>query len=659
MGPAGPPGPILGLDASAPALDGAADANGDASDAAAYPDEASSGAGLAGRVRDPSGSPVERGAIVLVPATRVAALASTPIDLSLSGAQAALATNDEPLEDTIAGDPALPRAALTRDGSFRFEGVPDGEQFVVYVPAADDALHLPGGQLARTPFAGEALRGGTLDLHVSGAPSERASYVGSGPCLGCHGRHSLFASAHALSVRVPGVSSPYQDVRQAPRVDEALAAFSAGIALYFVGCDASSSAPCEVRTSTPAPSVETVLAVRLGVDASLPAEAVGRYYVELSSRASAPQRYPLALTVGGTRSLQQYVARLALPGGGFTHVLLPFSYQLAGDASRADAMDQRWVAYRLADWVDLASGLLRTPEAQRAFERECAGCHATGFAARGSDSDGYRGSAVTDRDGIYDLDGDGRKELLAVGCEACHGPGSEHLEVAPRGQRIVSPRLLTPERDNLVCGVCHARQSGRHGEPAPLDDALRMPRAGVARAAFLAQHVGSLAVPESVFRSGDPRVSFAQYGDFLRSPKYRNPELLVTCSDCHDAHRSAGFASDLRSATGSESCGACHAAEHDVQPHVAAKLPFAHDVGVDRTLLTCTQCHMVKTATAGARVPALYDRTDPDPALRRQYYHGDHTSHRFVFTDRSYAAEQPVAATQSCASCHGEFLSRP
>jgi hypothetical protein len=68
---------------------------------------------------------------------------------------------------------------------------------------------------------------------------------------------------------------------------------------------------------------------------------------------------------------------------------------------------------------------------------------------------------------------------------------------------------------------------------------------------------------------------------------------------------------------------------------------------------------MVPTARAGAHIPALRDVTDPDPQRHQLYYHGDRTSHRFVFTDRSRATEQPVAITSGCAPCHGELLPVP
>jgi len=655
-GPMGPPGPgfSLGPDGSTP-LDGGADA--------AAPDESALDAGappdaepgtLSGHVRDPSQAVVARGRVVLVPRERVASLAARPLDLTLSGVAAALADNDEPLEDALAA-PDLPSAQVAADGRYRFAQVPDGSFFVVYVPSADDDAHLPGGQVAHTPIDAASLRGVVLDLSVSGVPSDRARYVGSSSCIGCHARHGSLASGHALTLRVPGVSTPLQDVSAAPRIDEALAWFARGAELAFFDCDpARAPAPtCRVGESAPS-GADVRLRLRLGRDDTVAAEQPGRYFVELIGAGGDRQRHPVALTLGGARTAQQYVARVALPDGGFTHFVLPITRQLAGSDARPDDRDKPWVAYRVEDWLDPTQGRVRTPPHDQSFERQCAGCHVTGFSARGSSATGFRASAVAERDGIYDLDGDGRKELLAVGCEACHGPGSEHLEVTPRGQRIVSPRLLTPERQSLVCGTCHARHQGAGGELAPLDAMLRMPRAGLARRDFLAAYVSRIeSGPEVVFGTGDPRVGFQQYGDFVRSAKYRSPALLVTCTDCHDPHRSERHASDLREASASASCAGCHVESRDVSAHAQATVGYAHVRGVDQAQLTCTACHMVPTGASGARVEALVDVSSGAPFT---YVHGDRTSHRFGYVDRSHAGAQPVAATRACAYCHGELL---
>jgi len=670
----GPPGPRGRTgEAGAPGRDGKIpDAGTDRPvDAGPTPMDASLDAGdppflgLTGSISDATQRPVPGGRVLLVPAARVKELSKQPIDLSETPSAAAASILDEPIEDVIDADGAvLSSASVDKQGHYVFDVVPEGEFFVVYVPAEDDPFHLPGGDVSRTPRAAATLRGLRFDLRVSGKPSEAARYVGSTSCLTCHGRHTSLASAHALTLRVPGQNGQHQDIAAVPRINEAMLAFEQAKTLYFFDC-ARGRDPmpaCRVRATPPGPGEGDVsFSARLRRDATVALSSPGAYYVELVSRDGlTQQRYDVVLTVGGALSYQQFVTRVVLPGGGFTHLTLPFSYQLAGADSRPSYRDHVWVDYRSEDWVDLTTGALKLPLHTQAFDRQCAGCHVTGLTLRGDASAGFRASAAVDRDGVFDLDGDGSKELLAVGCEACHGPGSEHLELAPRGQRIVSPRLLTPERQSALCGSCHGRGRGVGGELAPLDANLSMPRAGIRRRELVGSHLSVLSAPEDApFSSGDSRLGRAQYTDFVRSAKYRSPELLVTCVDCHAPHREPGVSSDLRYSANDDqgSCAGCHAEPKDIHVHAQKVVKYDHVRGVDQAAFTCTRCHMPKTATAGAHIPGLSDRSDPSAVV--DYFAGDRTSHRFEFAGRSQAAEQPVAATDACAYCHSDFLPNP
>jgi hypothetical protein len=90
---------------------------------------------------------------------------------------------------------------------------------------------------------------------------------------------------------------------------------------------------------------------------------------------------------------------------------------------------------------------------------------------------------------------------------------------------------------------------------------------------------------------------------------------------------------------------------------VGEQVGYAH-TAVEEAQLLCTTCHMVSTARSGAQLPALED-IDPPTAPSVQYLHGDLASHRFAVTRRAAAADQPVAATERCAVCHGSFFPNP
>ena len=644
-GPQGPPGPPGG--------------SGDAGVVIIYPDGGDTlplePKGVVGTVRDTAGETLGMGRVVLVSAADVEALKSTPIDLSQTAEQAAASAVDEPLEDLIDRQPGPASTTVDAQGRYRFVELPEGDYFVVYAPDAADGAHLTSMDPARLARSAASLRGGRLDLSVSCTPSENARYVGSSSCLNCHGRHSALGSAHALSLRVPGRASTLQDTAGRPRLDEALSAFRAGKTLYFYDCAARTDTlpACAVSETAPADVGRVRARARLLYDPS----GAGSYAVELAAAdGSSPLRYAVALSIGGALTYQQFVTPAVLPSGTRTHLVLPFSYQLQGDDTRASYRDFRWVAYRPEDWFDLGTGVAKRPAAELAFEKQCVGCHATGVRVVGDVTAGFSASAAPEPQGIYDLDGDGRLELLGVSCEACHGPGSEHVERTPRGQSIVSPRLLSSERQALVCGACHSNPRGRAGELAPLDVHGSMPRPGERRSRYLSDHVSRVdAQGSDLFASGDSRHSIQQYTDFVRSPKYRNKSLLATCSDCHSPHRERALPADMLFSIGdNKGCGACHSAQQDVNAHALAKVAFDHLRSVDQAQLTCVACHQVKTAEGGAHVSALVDNSVPSVVYT--YLWGDRTSHRFAFVGRSEANAQPIAATNACAFCHVSFL---
>ena len=278
---------------------------------------------------------------------------------------------------------------------------------------------------------------------------------------------------------------------------------------YYYDCDGTALDPskCRVRDSLPSGTVS--FEVRLLRDAGRPLGVVGAYYVEIENRENAEPvpRYDLVLTYGGAIHRQQYLMRRSNADGSFSYFMLPMQYNYQGDFSNPDSDDWPWRDYRSDQWFDFGTGLLTEPANSESFDNNCAGCHMTGFGLAGSDADGWSASAVPDSGGAFDYDGDGRVELINTGCEACHGPGSEHLELGPRGSYIVSPRLLTPGRATAICGSCHSRPIGIGAGMTglPLSEDRQMPPPGIRRAEFALAHTTRVSgAPEDFFMSGDP-----------------------------------------------------------------------------------------------------------------------------------------------------------
>lgn len=623
--------------------------------------------GLVGFVRDPSGTLLTTGRVVLVPSAAVAELAEQTLDLSLSPDEVRTLAIDEPLEDLLDQHAAeYQSAALGADGSYRFTSLDNGAYFVVWQPADDDIDHLPGGSACRVASDRGSLVGRRLDLRVSAAPSSNASYVGSSTCFTCHGRHRTMRSAHRVGLQVAGVRGVFQDIQRWPDIDEGLAAFERGDTLYYFDCDPDRAGDAKCKVSDVDPRVaepSTVVHFQLQLARDMSA-AHGGYSVQMVNQSGAGmESYPVTLTYGGALGRQNYLARVDVGAGQSSVFVLPVQWNSRGANDNMSFEDWPFRDLRSDQWYDFANSQLKRPELTQSFDNQCAGCHFTGMTLTGDASSGFRAHAIADPNGDFDYDEDGRPEEINIGCESCHGPGSEHIEDSVRGRHIVSPSLLTPERELVLCGACHSRPAGIGGAggEAPLSSDGLMPRPGLRRAELAERFTSRVDVgAEHLFESGDSRAPHQQYSDFMRSTMARNGSVLMTCSSCHDAHGSDEHEHDLHvAASDNTACTSCHSDAQYTSPrsHVQENTGFEH-YGTEEDFMICTSCHMVRTVAGGARLKALLDDL-PRSSTPVQYYHGDIASHRFKVTRHAQAPQQPVAATLECGFCHGQELENP
>jgi len=643
--------------------------------------------------------------VYLVPASDVETLSEIPIDLFLSPEDTAMLTIDEPIEDLLdANDETYEQAPVDASGIYRFETLPDeseGNHFIVWVPATDDAEHLPGGDSSRVSFSTESLMGMQMDIRVSSQPSSAATYVGSSTCMVCHGLQSTTRTAHMVGLQVPGVRSIMQDIEPWPDFDQGLAQFSAdaggaggvgGAAgaggmggaggtgmtrLYYFDCGQSPSTPedpsnCKVSIQNPGSSE---FQIDLRRDSSKPLGEIGAYYVVMVKGVDS-ERYDVVLTYGGALGKQQYLMRRRNDDDSFSYFVLPLQFNYGGDASNDSPEDWPWRDYRSDLWFDFSGGSFTQPSNAESFDNNCAGCHLTGYQVSGGDADAWSARAVVDSGGAFDYDGDGRVELINTGCEACHGPGSEHLELSPRGSYILSPGLLTPGRHAMLCGSCHSRPlgigGGERGLPLSMDN--EMPRPGIRRAEFALSHTTRVSGPPEAFfdvddpKSADAKANYQQYSDHIRSGRpeedkpghYRNGRRVVTCTGCHSPHANdADVAATDTSGNPNALCTTCHSPEanpelYPLTGHIEDVTGVPSHTGLGDSAFLCTDCHMVPTAKSGAAIQQLGSPV--------QYYWNDIASHRMTMTrwrDVTVTPERPVAFTNQCGFCHSSSLTPP
>jgi hypothetical protein len=218
----------------------------------------------------------------------------------------------------------------------------------------------------------------------------------------------------------------------------------------------------------------------------------------------------------------------------------------------------------------------------------------------------------------------------------------------------VSPSLLTPEREAVICGQCHSRPKGFLNTDSPINASGLMMIAGTSRNDYLKNYAVKQLDGAATDFYGDvdkhSKSHHQQYSDFIRSSMYKNGTELMTCSTCHDPHARTAFTRQLRYDPDNnvESCGAgsCHAAQAtNLAGHLTEKGIPAASTKADIAL--CGDCHLTKTAKTGAGKPGLLINSV-------QYWENDITSHLFKVPDRALATTQkmPVPYTNECGECH-------
>jgi tetratricopeptide (TPR) repeat protein len=203
---------------------------------------------------------------------------------------------------------------------------------------------------------------------------------------------------------------------------------------------------------------------------------------------------------------------------------------------------------------------------------------------------------------------------IDVGCEACHGAGSRHVEWAetPEMARTeITSFGLTQQSSDLsarelveMCAPCHSRR-GATGDYEHADKDL------------LDKFLPSLLTEDLYFADGQILDEVYVYGSFTQSKMYRHD---VRCSDCHDVH-SIELVKE-----GNDLCLQCHrTAQYDTKEHhfhkqedepgepiTSAAGDVMFEVGSGAQ---CVQCHMPGRNYMGIDYRPDHGFRIPDPSL--------------------------------------------
>ncbi|MGR5065038.1 multiheme c-type cytochrome [Photobacterium sp. DNB22_13_2] len=193
---------------------------------------------------------------------------------------------------------------------------------------------------------------------------------------------------------------------------------------------------------------------------------------------------------------------------------------------------------------------------------------------------------------------------INVGCEACHGPASGHIEyvistssekstphsdkqthssflmgferdlsvsvkewIAKEGQNTLQPKSIQATDQVQTCAQCHSRRTQLNESASHV------------KGSFLDKYRLSLITPELYYPDGQIYDEDYVYGSFLQSVM---AEKGVTCTNCHDPHTAKLTIPE------EAVCRQCH-----VSPEYTSSKHTLHDAATEAA--KCTSCHMPET----------------------------------------------------------------
>ena len=254
---------------------------------------------------------------------------------------------------------------------------------------------------------------------------------------------------------------------------------------------------------------------------------------------------------------------------------------------------RQWLPYMVPPTGDWWAAFYPPDNLQRPTGPTCDGCHSVG----------------------YDIH---TKQVAEwnVGCERCHGPGSEHV-VHPERGNILNPAAMDSVAANDTCIQCHSQGrpltspiEGKYYDwPVGFNVGLKLQDFWKLEDCTLGQ-TNFLYFPDCTAHKNR-----MQGNDFVQSVMYRHG---IRCSTCHDVHGTTNYAQLRKPAQ--QLCLECHGPTSPNGPHTATLEEHTHhkdgSAGSE-----CVACHMPRIETEG--VPDTFVRAHTfrfiSPALTDQY----------------------------------------
>ncbi len=265
------------------------------------------------------------------------------------------------------------------------------------------------------------------------------------------------------------------------------------------------------------------------------------YWVNTEGPDGEHHDYKIIYTYGIT-PLQQYI--VAFPDGKYQCLVTAWDTE---EKKWFDLYPQLKIVHE--EWLHWSRGAMN-------WNTMCSDCHSTNVKKNFNETTGSFNTTFA---------------IMNVSCEACHGPGRDHLEAvstqkgdAPYVKTGLKMTKDTPPKALVdACGRCHIRRE-------QLTPAFNW------QGSLMDHYYPQLLTERLYHADGQILDEVYVWGSFVQSKMYMNN---VTCTDCHDAH------SLKLKATDNTLCTSCHEPEkYDVLLHT-------HHTP-DTEGAACINCHM-------------------------------------------------------------------
>lgn len=243
----------------------------------------------------------------------------------------------------------------------------------------------------------------------------------------------------------------------------------------------------------------------------------GQYFINTRSPSGKKQDFAVKYTFG-VDPLQQYL--IELPGGRLQAFTIAWDVQL-----------KKWFHLHPEEKITVSDPLHWSKKFYN-WNSNCATCHSTNLQKKYDQKSKSYHTTWSE---------------INVGCQACHGPGKQHVEWANKqlsGKSskiknkglITQGKVMTADQKIERCASCHSR---RHA----VSDNNKV------RENFFDHFMPALLRDDLYYADGQIKDEVFVYGSFLQSKMHR---AGVTCVDCHNPH------SLKLKQTGNGLCTQCH-----------------------------------------------------------------------------------------------------